>query len=195
MQPLPESEREVQTLARLYGLDHSNIFIGADATEDKAKAEMGSFSILHFAAHGILDATNPLYSHIVLSQASPSGAAGPRDDGLLEAREIMNLRLKADLAVLSACQTARGRISSGEGVIGMSWAFFAAGCPTTVVSQWSVESQSTTELMIEFHRNLLSADKVSKAQALRQASLKLLKTERYRHPFYWAGFIVMGDGR
>jgi len=77
----------------------------------------------------------------------------------------------------------------------MSWAFFAAGCPTTVVSQWSVESQSTTELMIEFHRNLLSRPGISKAEALRQASLKLLKTEKYRHPFYWAGFIVMGDGR
>jgi CHAT domain-containing protein/tetratricopeptide (TPR) repeat protein len=238
--PLPEAETEVQTLATLYGPDRSRVFIGPDATEEKAKAEMGRFSVLHFAAHGILDSTNPLYSHIVLSQAGvpPSGvsqagasqAGGSQagvpepmgaqagvsqrsqarvagiatqpaqaevsiDDGLLEAREIMNMNLKADLAVLSACQTARGRISTGEGVIGMSWAFFAAGCPTTVVSQWSVESQSTTELMIEFHRNLLSGQKMSKAEALRQASLKLLRTEKYRHPFYWAGFIVMGDGR
>jgi CHAT domain-containing protein len=190
LQPLPESEREVQTLAKLYGPERSRVFIGADATEEQAKADMGHFSVLHFAAHGILDAGNPLYSHIVLSQAGTS-----TDDGLLEAREIMNMNLKADIAVLSACETARGRIGAGEGVIGLTWAFFAAGCPTTVVSQWSVESQSTTELMIEFHRNLLSETKMSKAEALRRASLKLLKTEKYRHPFYWAGFIVMGDGR
>ena len=198
--PLPEAEIEVKTLAKLYGPDRSRVFIGTDATEERAKAEMSQARILHFAAHGILDSANPLYSHIILSQASVSqqGVSHPEvstDDGLLEAREIMNMNLNSDLAVLSACQTARGRISSGEGVIGMSWAFFAAGCPTTVVSQWSVESQSTTELMIEFHRNLLSGQKMSKAEALRQASLKLLKTEKYRHPFYWAGFIVMGDGR
>jgi len=72
----------------------------------------------------------------------------------------------------------------------MSWALFVAGSPTTVVSLWKVESLSTTELMLEFHRNLLSS--VSKAQALQRAAIKMLRTRQYRHPFYWAGFSIVG---
>jgi CHAT domain-containing protein len=102
----------------------------------------------------------------------------------------MELDLKADLAVLSACETARGRIGAGEGVIGLSWALFVAGCPTTVVSQWQVESASTTELMVGFHRRL--RDGAGKAEALRGAALALMADDRYNHPFYWAGFIVIG---
>jgi CHAT domain-containing protein len=95
--------------------------------------------------------------------------------------------------ILSACETARGRISNGEGVIGMSWASFIAGAPTTVASQWKVESSSTTEVMLEFHRQLLTG-KVSKAEALRRASLKVMKMPKYRHPSYWAGWVMVGDG-
>jgi CHAT domain-containing protein len=76
-------------------------------------------------------------------------------------------------------------------MIGLSWAFFVAGCPTTVVSQWKVESASTTELMLRFHRNLMKGE--SKARALQSAALKMLGDSRYRHPFYGAGFVVIGD--
>ncbi len=100
--------------------------------------------------------------------------------------------LKADLAVLSACESARGRIGAGEGVIGLAWALFVAGCPTTVVSQWKVESSSTAELMLSFHRNLKSG--MSKSEALRASALKVMADKRCSHPFYWAGFIVIGDG-
>jgi CHAT domain-containing protein len=191
--PIPETKIEVATLGGLYGASRSKLFVGKEATEDRAKAEMSRFEVLHFATHGILDGKDPLYSNILLSQ---SGSAG---DGLLEAREIMKLNLNADIAILSACDTARGRISGGEGVIGMTWALFVAGCPTTVVSQWSVESRSTTKLMIEFHRALLGLNKQSErmrraADALREAQLKMLKTQVYRHPFYWAGFVVVGNG-
>lgn len=193
--PLPAAKREVETLGTLYGASRSEVFVGSQASEDKAKAEMARFRILHFATHGIMDGTNPLYSHIVLSQTTTDST----EDGLLEAREIMNMNLNADIAVLSACETARGRISSGEGVIGMSWAFFVAGCPTTVVSQWSVESNSTAKLMIDFHRALLSLNKNSdhvrgSAEALRQAALTMLHTPGYDHPLFWAGFIVIGNG-
>jgi CHAT domain-containing protein len=77
-------------------------------------------------------------------------------------------------------------------MIGLSWAFFVAGCPTTVASQWKVDSASTTELMLSFHRNVRKGQ--SKAAALRSAALTLLDGNRYRHPFYWAGFVVIGDG-
>jgi CHAT domain-containing protein len=116
----------------------------------------------------------------------------PNEDGLLEAWELKDLDLKADMVILSACDTARGKISSGEGIIGMTWAAFIAGAPTTVASQWKVESSSTTELMLEFHRQLLSG-KVSKAEALRRAQLKLMRDPKYKHPSYWAAWVIVGD--
>ena len=145
--------------------------------------------------HAILNNANPMYSDVALTQ--PAGDS--TEDGLLEAWEIMNLDLDADLVVLSACDTARGRIGAGEGVIGLTWAFFVAGSPTTIVSQWNVESASTTELMLNFHRGLRTVDgarnAMTKSEALRQAQLKLLRTKRYQHPFFWAGFVVVGDAR
>jgi CHAT domain-containing protein len=187
--PLPEAERQVKELAKLYGPQRSRIYIGQYAQEATIKAEAASYGILHLAAHGILNDKSPMYSQIVLSQ--PEGDIN--EDGMLEAWEIMKLDLKADLVVLSACDTARGKVGNGEGMIGLSWAFFVAGVPTTVASQWSVESASTTELMLEFHRNLERHK--SKAEALRQAMLKLLKSKEYNRPFYWAGFVVVGNGR
>jgi CHAT domain-containing protein/Tfp pilus assembly protein PilF len=193
--PLPEAEREVKTLREIYKPANSRVYIGSDARETLAKAEMGNYRVLHFATHGVLDDLNPMYSHLVLSLSGEDEG----EDGLLHAWEVMRLNLKADVVVLSACQTARGRPGAGEGVVGMSWALFVAGSPTTVASLWSVESSSTTQLMVEFHRNLLSSTVPRrpgppKAEALRRASLSLLKNSRYAHPFYWAGFIMIGDG-
>lgn len=188
---LPDAEREVKDLGDIYGVKRSRILIGTEAREETIKAEAGRYPILHFATHGLLDDENPLYSRLLL--ASSNGD----DDGFLEAREIMKLDLHADLAVLSACQTARGTIGPGEGLIGMSWAFFIAGASTTVVSQWKVDSASTSRLMVDFHRSLQGADKpgpVTKAEALRRAALKLMSVPKYRHPFYWSGFVVVGSG-
>jgi len=195
LDPLPEAEQEVKAIGRLYGAGRSQVYTGAQASEALMKAKAGSYRILHLATHAILNDTSPMYSHVLLSQAGTN-----RDeDGLLEAWEIMNLNLQADMVVLSACETARGRIGAGEGVIGLTWALFVAGAPTTVVSLWKVESASTTELMVEFHRQLQAKrqdgkPRVTKAEALRQASLKLMKQSRSRHPFYWAAFVVVGDG-
>ncbi len=186
LEPLPEAERLVNSLARIYGPSASHVFTGAEASEDVLKVEAAKHRIIQLATHGVLNDASPMYSHVVLSQSSKN------EDGLLEAWEMMKLDLKADLVVLSACETARGRIGAGEGVIGMTWALFVAGSPTTVVSQWKVESSSTTELMLEFHRQLRS--KASKSEAMRRAALKLIADRRYAHPFYWAGFIVIGDG-
>jgi CHAT domain-containing protein len=102
--------------------------------------------------------------------------------------------------VLSACETARGRVGAGEGVIGLSWALFVAGSPTTVVSQWKVDSAGTSQLMLAFHKSLNAGvrdakTRMSKAGALRVAALNLLESTEYRHPFYWAGFSVIGDGQ
>jgi CHAT domain-containing protein/tetratricopeptide (TPR) repeat protein len=193
--PLPEAEREVRTLARLYGASRSRVYVGREAREDRLKAEAGSFSVLHLATHGIVDDASPMYSRVVLAHAA--GAAD--EDGLLEAWELMKLDLKGALVVLSACDTANGRVGEGEGVIGLAWSLFVAGSPALVVSQWKVDAASTTELMVDFHRSLAAGARVSKgrgrpAQALRSAALKLMKSDRYGHPFYWAGFNVVGDG-
>jgi len=185
-EPLPEAERLVNGLGQIYG-GKARVYVGAEAREETLKTESSNYSILQLATHGVINNASPMYSHIVLAQSKDA-----KDDGLLEAWEIMQLDLKADLAVLSACETARGRIGAGEGVIGLAWALFVAGCPTTVVSQWKVESFSTTELMLAFHRSLQSG--ASKREAMRQAALKLMSAKRFTHPFYWAGFIILGDG-
>jgi CHAT domain-containing protein/Tfp pilus assembly protein PilF len=191
--PLPDAAREVETLKGVYGRQQSRVFVGRAATEEEFKARAGSFRILHLATHGYLNDASPMYSHLLLS------AGNEKEDGLLQTWEIMNLDLHADLAVLSACETARGRVTTGEGVIGLAWAFFVAGVPTTIVSQWSVASDSTAALMIAFHRARKNAEKTGDpfgtARALQRAELKLLHNPKYSAPFYWAGFITLGDPR
>jgi CHAT domain-containing protein/Tfp pilus assembly protein PilF len=182
--PLPQSETEVRRIAALYGAKNSRVYLRGDAREEVVKAEAGSYDVLHFATHGVLDDRNALYSRLVFSPPSAKN-----EDGLLEAREIMRLDLRARLAVLSACETARGRVGEGEGLIGMSWALFVAGAPSSVVSQWKVDSTSTTDLMIEFHRGLRVNGR-SNAEALRRAALHV--RAKHKHPFYWAPFVVIG---
>ena len=188
---LPQAEQEVKAIGELYGAGASTILIGNAAREETFKAKASQYPVLHFAAHGVLDDVNPLYSRLLLATESDS------EDGFLEAREIMKLDLHADLAVLSACQTARGQVASGEGLIGMSWALFIAGTSTTVVSQWKVDSASTARLMIDFHRNLQSEKgplRSGTAEALRKAAIKLMADPKYSHPFFWSGFVVVGNG-
>jgi len=191
--PIPSAGKEVEMLGQLYGSAQSKIYVGDEAREDRFKTEAGNFKVLHLATHGLFNDASPMYSYVLLSPGE-----GGKEDGLLEAWEIMNLDLKADVAVLSACETARGRIGGGEGIIGLTWAFFVAGVPTTVASQWKVESNSTTELMLAFHRALrvTKAQKNSSfatAKALRMAELELLHKGAHTHPFYWAGFVVTGN--
>lgn len=193
LDPLPEAEEEVRALGQLYGAARSKIYVGAEAREDRVKSEAGRARIIHFATHGTLNNASPMYSHLALA----GGGAG--EDGLLEAWELMRLDLGADLAVLSACETARGRVGAGEGVIGLSWAMFIAGVPATVVSQWKVESAGTRDLMVNFHRALTSPpaahrERPTKAEALRQAELRVMRNPETSHPFYWAGFVLVGDG-
>ncbi len=194
LDPLPDAEQEVKAVGRLYGLSRSKVYTGAEAREDRVKSEAGTAKILHFATHAMLNNGSPMYSHLALAEGNA------KEDGLLEAWELMQLNLHADLAVLSACETARGRIGAGEGMIGFSWAMFIAGVPSIVVSQWKVESAGTRDLMVNFHRALISPAvagkaKPTKTEALRQAALKLMKNPETNHPFYWAGFVLVGDGR
>ena len=187
---LPEAERQVREIEKLYGAPQSRILIGEAASEGALKAEAGQYRVLHLASHATLDDVNPMYSYTLLAK---SGG----EDGFLEARELMQLNLKAEVLVLSACETARGRAAPGEGINGMLWAAFVAGAPTTVASLWRVESASTSELMIGFHRHWLAArgakGSFAKAASLQAAARELIAGGKYAHPFYWAGFILVGS--
>ena len=190
--PLPDAENEVKTLARFFKSDRSQILIGEHADEQSFKSLAPAYNIIHCATHGVFDNRHPLYSFLLFAKAKD----GANDDGLLEAREIMSLKLNADLVVLSACDTARGRIRAGEGMIGLSWSFFASGCRSTLVSQWKVNSAGTADLMERFYQNLGQTpgrNQWMKADVLRLAILAVMKDGRYKHPFYWAGFMLLGD--
>ena len=190
-EPLPESETEVRQAAESYGAA-SRVVVGADATEERWKTDAPKYQVLHLATHGVLDNASPLYTHLTLARPAP----GDREDGVLEAWEIMNLPLRAELVVLSGCDTARGPIAPGEGMIGLMWAVLVAGAPATLVSQWAVESAGAARLMVAFHQQWRGGrGGVSKARALQAAAVRAIKTPGFEHPFYWAAFILGGDGR
>jgi CHAT domain-containing protein len=182
---IPETESEVRAIGRIYGPEASRIYVGKTARETTLKEEAPDYDVLHIATHGMVHESAPMFSALLLT-ASPEDES---DDGVLEAREIATLALTADLTVLSACETGRANLN-GSGVIGLSWAFLAAGCRTTVVSQWKAHSAASAALMIEFHRQLARGR--SRPEALRRAQLALRRDPRYRHPFYWAPFMVIG---
>jgi CHAT domain-containing protein len=192
--PLPEAETEVISIARTLSSAANKVFIGRHASEKTFRTLAPTYAGIHLATHGVIDNRQPLYSHLMLTKTN----GDPENDGLLEAREIMNMKLNADLAVLSACETANGKISPGEGVMGTAWAFFIAGTRSMLVSQWKVNSASTAKLMVNFYQALESKQNAQdgrKARALREATLRLMKGERYRHPLYWAGFVLVGSNR
>jgi CHAT domain-containing protein len=196
---IPGTAQQAKAIAAIYG-KAAVVYQGAEATEERVKRECGQFRLLHFATHGIYDPASPLYSGILL-------AKGGGEDGFWEAREIMEADLRAQLVVLSACQTGRGKIQSGEGIWGLAWALFVAGSPANLLTQWEVADASTADLMVSFYRHLQPGSRaspstlnnqpstVSKAESLRQAQLELLQDKRWSHPFYWAPFVLIGDWR
>ncbi|MBI2301369.1 MAG: CHAT domain-containing protein [Armatimonadetes bacterium] len=186
---LPGTRTEVEGIASLLGAGAVSR-LDKDATETAARTATGTSRILHFACHGLLDNVDPFGSALALT-------ADQDNDGLLRAYEILeHVRLKADLVVLSACETGLGEQTRFEGVVGLTRAFIYAGTPSVVVSLWSVPDESTTKLMTEFYRQLQAGK--PKDEALRQAQLVLLHDKdhpEWARPFYWAAFELVGDWR
>ena len=197
---LPYSRREVERIAGVH--PGALVYLGEEATEERAKL-VREARILHFATHGYTDDRTPLDSALVLT--IPEELAAGRDNGLLQVWEIFeDVRLDADLVVLSACESALGRELSGEGLIGLTRAFQYAGARSVAASLWSVADQVTAELMARFHRHLASG--LSKDEALRAAQLELIReplritTPQGRTveldasaPFFWAAFQIFGE--
>lgn len=153
--------------------------------------DFGRYRSVHIATHGFLNSVRPELSGLVLSLV---GEWGTPQDGFLQAHEVYDLKLSADLVVLSACQTGLGKEIKGEGLVGLTRGFMYAGAPRVVVSLWSVNDEATAELMSRFYYKLLKGG-MRPAQALREAQLSLLKEERWAAPYYWAAFTLQGEWR
>jgi len=178
--PLPFAEQEAKAIAVLYGTEART---GTAATESVVRERAGEVNLLHLAAHGRYNPIAPLSSLVAL-------APDKTNDGWLTVAEIYGLGLrKADLAVLSACETQVGKLSAGDEVVGLTRAFFFAGTPTVIASLWSVDDRSTGLLMERFYTHLRAG--MGKAEALRQAQLEV-RTE-YPNPYYWSAFVLSGD--
>lgn len=186
--PLPNTRAEVNGISGLYPSGASVVHLGAQASESNLKSEdLSHYKRIHFATHAILDEENPLRSGIVLTLPGAKG-----EDGILQPREIMDLDIRADLVVLSACETALGKTVRGEGMVGLTRACFYAGVPRLVVSQWQVSDIGTAKLMKSFYRHM--QDGKDPGRALRDAKVEMLHSgvPSYSHPYYWAPFILAG---
>jgi len=182
--PLPATRLEATAVGNV-------VLVGQDATKAGLRAAVAKeprWRAIHIACHGLVDVRRPSLSALALTP-------GPDDDGLLAARDVFVERMPADLAVLSACETGRGRVVRGEGLLGLTRAFMFAGAPRVIVSLWKVDDEATRALMEAFYR-LWSPKDGSKglptSQALRRAQQAVERDPRWKHPYYWAAWVLWG---
>ena len=173
------AEREAKEVAVVY--PKSAVYLKEEASKPRAISAGPNFEMLHFAVHAEFNEEDPLSTALLL-------AAEGKEDGRLRVGEIFSLNLKADMVVLSACETGLGKISSGDEIIGLTRAFIYAGTPSVVTTLWKVNDRSSYELMREFYQHLKTG---KKSEALRQAQLKTM--QEFPEPFYWAAYQLTGE--
>ncbi len=182
------AQQEARQVAKFFP-PQPKVLIGRAATEASFKTEAGRHRVIHVATHGYFNKLNPLLSGLELEP-------GQREDGRLEVHEILGLRLHADLVTLSACETAMGsgyfaEVPAGDDFVGLTRAFLFAGSPSVLATLWEVDDRSTLQLMNSFYRQLGRADK---ARALAEAQRSMLEPGGpYRHPYFWAPFVLVGE--
>lgn len=187
---LPHSEKEVRTIVQLFrekGFE-ANGFYRHQASEFNFKGNVGNYQFVHVATHSVIDEVKPELSSIIFSQ--PDSPFTP-EDGILHAIEAYNLNLKADLLVLSSCESGIGKLLRGEGLMAFTRGFLYAGAQNLVVSLWKVSDRQTQDLMIEFYKNILSGQ--SYAGSLRNAKLKMLHNKATAFPKSWSSFVLIGQ--
>jgi CHAT domain-containing protein len=173
---------EAQAVAKLYG---ANARIGDAATTSAFRASAGDYDILHLVSHYQPNTITPIFSSLIL-------APGEDANGSLELHDVYGMELKkADLVVLSVCQSNSGAHSRGDDITGLSRAFLYAGASTVIASLWNVDDRATSELMTSFYKRLQEG--MSKAAALRAAQAETRAKPEYSHPYYWAGFVLIGQ--
>ena len=189
MARLPGSESEVKEIRYLFMStdDQPNVLFNERASEKQIKSsDLANYKYLHFATHGMVHESKPDLSRIFL-------APDEAEDGNLFSSEIYSLDINADLVCLSACETGLGKIAKGEGIIGLSRSLMYAGARNLIVSLWQVSDASTSELMIDFYQQHLNhSSNMIFSDDLRKAKLKLIASENYADPYYWAPFILIG---
>ncbi|MBA2524990.1 MAG: CHAT domain-containing protein, partial [Pyrinomonadaceae bacterium] len=189
---LPFTRQEATQLIGLAPKESS--FSAVDFQASRATAmspELSKYRYLHFATHGVLDSERPGLSALVLSMVD---AQGKQQDGFLRANDIYNLKLPAELVVLSACQTGLGKEIKGEGLVGLTRGFMYAGAARVVVSLWSVNDKATADLMTKFYGKMLKQGQ-RPAAALRSAQVEMWKQKQWQSPYYWAAFTMQGEWR
>lgn len=183
---LKYSGLEIENVSRLFRRSKVTLLEKENATERWLRSNpLADYKIIHFAAHSVIDDKKPARSAIVLSYPKNQGGGG-----LLQTRNIYNLKLNADLVTLSACQTGLGQFIRGEGIEGLSRAFFYAGSSSVLMSLWAVNDQATYLLMERFYRHLKRGETLM--EALRNAQLEMISSRSLSHPYYWAGFVITG---
>jgi CHAT domain-containing protein/tetratricopeptide (TPR) repeat protein len=190
LERLPYTEEEVRAIRDLVVEDQRFEALGFAASRATVMSgELKKYRVLHFATHGILNPKHPELSGLVLTQFD---AQGNRQDGFLRSYEICNLDLRAELAVLSACQTGLGEDIRGEGLVGLTRSFMYAGVPRVVVSLWNVSDRDTAELMKRFYKALIK-NRLAPSAALRCAQLSMRKKKELSDPYSWAAFVFQGE--
>ena len=191
IRPLPATETETEAIFELYDGNNlkAKVLLHSNANEKSIKSgELEQYKVLHFATHGFINSERPELSGLLLAQDTTGG-----EDGVLYSGEIYNLKLNADLVVLSACETGLGKIQKGEGIIGLTRALLYAGAKNIIVSLWQVPDKSTSDLMVDFYRNLLAIKgQISYSEALRNAKLRMISEGNNTYPFFWSPFILIG---
>lgn len=189
---LPGSRKEAEEIVAMVPASERRLALDFEASREVATSpELSQYRYVHFSTHGFLNSVHPKLSGIVFSLVDERGEA---QDGFLRAHEVFNLKLPAEVVVLSACQTGIGREVRGEGLVSLTRGFMYAGAPRVVVSLWSVSELGTVELMVRFYREMLKGGK-RPAAALRAAQVSLMKENRWQSPFYWAAFTLQGEWR
>jgi CHAT domain-containing protein/Tfp pilus assembly protein PilF len=191
--PLPATELEAVAIKDAIGT-RGRTKIAKDFDANRAtvmKLQEEQYRIIHFATHGDLDTEHPELSAIVLSLFDSHGR-DLKEDGFLRLHDIYNMKLPADMIVLSACKTGLGQMLKGEGLIGLTRGFMHAGSPRVVASLWRVEDLGTSELMKRFYQHL-ARENMAPPSALRQAQIEMLQSKRWNAPYFWAGFVLQGE--
>jgi CHAT domain-containing protein/Tfp pilus assembly protein PilF len=187
---LPSTREEAEVIKSFVPASDRRVALGFEANRILAtSAELEQYRIIHFASHGLLNSAHPELSGIALSLVDEKGEA---QDGFLRLHDIYNLKLPAELVVLSACQTGLGKEIKGEGLIGLTRGFMYAGATRVMASLWKVDDEATAELMRRFYEGMLK-DGQKPASALRSAQVGMLKQKRWQSPFYWAAFVLQGE--
>lgn len=189
---LPGTRREAEKIVALVPAAESRLVLDFAASRDTATSpELSQYRYVHFSTHGLLNSVHPELSGVVFSLVNERGEA---QDGFLRAHEIYNLKLRAELVVLSACQTGVGKDIRGEGLASLTRGFMYAGAPRVLVSLWDVSDWGTTELMVRFYHGMLK-EGMRPAAALRAAQVSLMNDKRWASPYYWAPFTFQGEWR